>query len=181
MTVQDRFWSKVDKAGSYWLWLGYLDKDGYGTFSLSHAKAIRAHRYSYALTHGDIPNGLLIRHRCDNPACVRPEHLEAGTQKQNIADMDARGRRPRGFKRPNGTGDKHWMRRHPDRIARGGRHGCAKLNDQSVAIIKKRLSLGETHRSLAAEFGVTRSAIGLIARGKHWKHITPSLDFGEAS
>jgi len=82
-----------------WIWLGVCDQSGYGMFYAKEVGNIRAHRASYAIYHGDIPAGLVVRHKCDNAYCVNPAHLETGTQQQNIRDSVARGRfRPTGRK-----------------------------------------------------------------------------------
>lgn len=78
-----RFWSKVDKSGSCWTWMGALNHMGYGSFTEIGRKPTGAHRYSYELENGPIANGIDIDHICHNPACVRPSHLRAATRKQN--------------------------------------------------------------------------------------------------
>lgn len=98
----ERFWSKVDRKGDCWLWLGALDRKGYGRFSVGNSRhadgsrrnsMVAAHRFSFEQTGG--PAGsLFVLHRCDNPRCVRPEHLFLGTNLDNVRDMDAKGRRP---------------------------------------------------------------------------------------
>lgn len=93
-----RFWFRVDKSGDCWTWSAArgAGKFDYGYFWTDGKKLVKAHRYAYALANGPIPEGMVICHRCDNPPCVRPDHLFLGTQKDNIHDMDAkgRGRRP---------------------------------------------------------------------------------------
>jgi hypothetical protein len=103
MLRADLFWAKVDKNGGVpahlpdlrecWLWTASLFVGGYGRFG-----AQRAHRVSWELHHGEVPEGLFVLHRCDNPRCVNPGHLFLGTQTDNMRDMWAkrRGRRPRG-------------------------------------------------------------------------------------
>ena len=91
MTPADkRFWSKVKKTDSCWEWIGDKDKNGYGRFRLP-MKSVRAHRHSWFLASGTEPS-LLICHKCDNPSCVRPDHLFEGTARDNTADMMAKGR-----------------------------------------------------------------------------------------
>lgn len=88
----DQFWSKVEKRGAdCWLWTRYRDEHGYGRtwFDGGH---ITAHRLAYILTHGEIPDGAHILHSCDNPPCVNPAHLRAGTRSDNMRDKVARGR-----------------------------------------------------------------------------------------
>ncbi len=104
-SAADRFWSKVDKngptpvhcpeVGQCWVWTAFRKpNNGYGTFKGEGGKRgtiILAHRFSYSML-ADIPNGMRVLHRCDNPACVRPEHLFLGSQKDNVHDCIAKGR-----------------------------------------------------------------------------------------
>lgn len=92
-TSEDRFWSRVIRSepDECWLWGGKVNDAGYGIFN-DQSNAIRAHRFSWQLEFGEIADGLKIRHRCDNPPCVNPRHLEPGTHKQNMEDMVQRGR-----------------------------------------------------------------------------------------
>lgn len=82
LTVEERFWSKVDKSGECWMWTGFIAPNGYGRFSASPFRG-GAHRFSWSLANGIIPEGMQIDHICFNKACVRPNHLRAVTVKQN--------------------------------------------------------------------------------------------------
>ena len=90
-----RFWNKVDKSageGSCWNWIAYKKRDGYGWFGVHRKELILAHRYSWVLSHGAIPAGMNVLHKCDNPACVNPNHLWLGTLADNNKDMCRKGR-----------------------------------------------------------------------------------------
>lgn len=87
----ERFWKKVKKSEGCWEWLAVVSSRGYGTFSLNY-KSVSAHRYSYQLHFGEIPDGLLVCHTCDNPRCVNPDHLFLGTSLDNNHDMIKKGR-----------------------------------------------------------------------------------------
>lgn len=99
-----RFLDKVDKSGDCWLWTGTLRKCGYGQIGFN-GKVYRAHRVSYDIHNGEIPKGLIVCHTCDNPPCVNPAHLYAGTPMDNTTDMMLRGRHGRTkLKRKEGEG-----------------------------------------------------------------------------
>lgn len=93
-----RFWNRVDKngptvrveLGPCWVWMGGTDIGGYG--AIKGTKRTSTHRVSWELHYGLIPDGLCVLHHCDNPPCVRPEHLFLGTRKDNAHDMIAKGR-----------------------------------------------------------------------------------------
>lgn len=89
----ERFWSKVERTEGCWLWRGALNAAGYGAFSVYAVRAgpIPAHRAAYAITHGAVPHGRVVMHRCDNKQCVNPAHLEIGSQRKNARDARARG------------------------------------------------------------------------------------------
>lgn len=145
------FWERVDKRGpdECWEWRGgRLDPKGYGGFYRRDIrKPVRAHRFSYELAHGPIPDGLFVCHRCDNPPCVNPAHLFSGTTDQNMADMVAKGRQ-----------------------VRAENVNTAILTAEQAKAIRLRYAAGETnHWRLGREYGVTGAAIRLIVTGVNWK------------
>lgn len=94
-TDTERWVAYVDTSGDCWEWTGALSRKGYG-FVSSGGKTKQAHRWSYEMNIGQIPEGMVVMHKCDNPKCVNPAHLKCGTQSQNIADRDSKGRTSRG-------------------------------------------------------------------------------------
>lgn len=96
----ERFWAKVNVAGPHdcWEWTAGTDRAGYGRISLGgrgDRRLVGAHRASWQIVNGPIPDGLFVLHSCDNPPCVNPQHLRVGTNADNMADMVVRGRDPR--------------------------------------------------------------------------------------
>jgi len=121
-----RFWLRVQKSDTCWEWTGARLK--YGLLSVK-GRPRWAHRVSWVLTYGTIPPGLCVLHHCDNPPCVRPDHLFLGTTLENIADRDRKGRQARGDR--SGVrlhpeclkyADDHWTHQHPERLIRGDKH-----------------------------------------------------------
>ena len=92
--AEDRFWEKVDKSAACWIWTGATARFGYGHFRDKgwRSSPTPAHRFSWVLLHGPVPAKLCVLHSCDNPPCVRPQHLFLGTKKTNTHDMIAKGR-----------------------------------------------------------------------------------------
>ncbi|MBG8552331.1 HNH endonuclease signature motif containing protein [Hymenobacter guriensis] len=97
-SLEARFWSKVDKtpgfgpAGDCWIWTASLINSGYGRLGIGRHKKVLAHRLSYEMKNGPIPEGLLVLHSCDNRQCVNPSHLSLGTVSENTKDMLVKGR-----------------------------------------------------------------------------------------
>jgi len=89
--VEERFWEKVDKTDGCWVWKAHLLYNGYGRFSVN-LKTEYSHRVSWFLEHGEWPTGKHVTHTCDNPACVRPDHLVLGTVADNMADRNSKKR-----------------------------------------------------------------------------------------
>lgn len=158
LPVVDLFWLKVDKRGPRhprlrsrcWVWRGGMYRTGYGSFCWG--KVRKATHVAFFLANGHWPEPCCL-HKCDNPICVNPKHLEAGTHKQNMSDMSERGRAG-----SNGL--------------RGEDVSQAKLNEKQVVEILRSHSEGKTLASLGREFGVTIHAIYLIVHRKNWRHVT---------
>lgn len=164
-----RFWSHVTFSDGCWEWTGYIDKGGnrYGSIKINRFP-IKAHRFSWFIHFGQIPEGVLVCHDCDNPRCVRPDHLFLGTSADNSADMKAKARTL--------TGDRHPTRTHPG-LARGEKNSNAKLTDDDIRAIRREyvhVGMGQNNpiaRALAARFGVDRQTIYGIGTGKTWRHV----------
>lgn len=144
-----RFWAKVDRSGECWEWTAAVDVGGYGMFATGSGMA-RAHRVSWVLENGPLTDGSILLHRCDNRRCVRPKHLYLGTMRENVADMDARGHRARGYR----------MSR------RGQAHQAAKITDEQVAAIRVLRAAGWQQRRVAALFGISHTHVGHIEQSK---------------
>lgn len=168
-SIQERFWSKVHKTDTCWLWTAHNER-GYGRFKFD-GRAQSAHRVAWQLTHGPIPKwtgqitGVCVCHTCDNPACVNPAHLRLGTQAENVADMKAKGRADRTKKArgsANGTNTK------PERRPRGIANGSAKLTVAEVLAIRADT---RTQDAIASDYHIAQTSVSRIKRGLGWAHL----------
>ncbi len=141
----DRFVSRIAFSDKCWIWTGQTHWQGYGLFVVG-GQRVRAHRFSYELHHG--PTTLFVCHTCDTPACVRPEHLFAGTHQSNMTDMVRKGRRRTG----PGSGNR-------------------KLSEADIPVILYCSRRGSTNRDIAAQYGVTQATIWHIVKGRTWQHV----------
>jgi len=168
-SVLERFWRLVVKSDGCWEWQGGKAGKGYGIIGLRHngqQSQVYTHRLSYELHIGPIPDGRFVCHHCDNPACVRPDHLFAGTQKENLADAIQKGRMR--------SGDQHGLRLHPEacRPRRGESSPFAKLTAQQVSEIRERYAAGKASMpQLAKEYHVGYTQVNSIIHRRKWAHI----------
>jgi hypothetical protein len=150
-TVTRRFWAKVlvDAPDRCWNWIGKKCGAGYGGL-WGGEKQLGAHRVSFLLHKGEIPNGMVVQHDCDNPSCVNPAHLTLGTHKTNSDDKIVKGRW-----KPSGTC--------------GEQINNARLTEGDVRLIRTR---GGTLAAVATEFGVSQGTIWNIRTGRTWRHVS---------
>lgn len=141
-----RFWAKVQKTDGCRLWLGAVNTGGYGMIYIGvHAQKRRSNcapRVAWELMCGPIPDGLCVLHDCDNPRCVRPDHLFLGTHQDNVRDKTAKGRQSR----------------------------ARKLTEADVSAIRSCYAIGGiTQRALAKQYGVCQQTVCDIIRRKRWR------------
>lgn len=158
------FKSKTKIKGKCLIWIGCTIEE-YGIMTVNGQNYI-ASRIAFKLANGYCPIDKLICHHCDNPPCVTPLHLFAGTHKDNGLDASDKGRLIKG--------DNHWMRLHPERTRKGEVHPLAKLTNEDIVLLKKLISFGNSDKIIYEFFKgrISRSHIGGIRRGTFWKHIT---------
>lgn len=139
----ERLWSACmpEPNSGCWLWMQSLNHKGYGQVEFRGKKA-KAHRASWMASFGEIPEGQMVLHRCDNRACINPAHLFLGTAKDNTDDMVRKNRAPN-----------------------------RKLTVEAVREIRARKARGETYVSMAAEFGVCDGTLRQAGRGKNWSAV----------
>lgn len=192
-----KLWSKVDICSEDECWVCQTKPSvgGYRRIKIDGV-SYRAHRLAWELSHGPIPDGLVVRHRCPtgpNPGCCNPKHLQLGSHADNVADREADGNTARGDRhglrihperiargerhgsrtKPERLcrGDENVARKHPELMPRGERHGRAKLTASKVRGIRAWGAKGWTHAQLAVAFHVRKPTIGQVLRRETWKHI----------
>lgn len=172
-----------------WLWLGRVYRSRrheYGTFSLRN-KRYSVHRAAFEAKNGQVPPGQICRHTCDVSLCVNPDHIIAGTQADNVADMFARHRSHQqndptvGLRAADSANDT--MRQEPQRRARGTRHGMhgvpqrgeqngeSKLTTDAVRSIRALGAQRISQRKIARQFGVTQGVVWRIIHRRAWTHV----------
>jgi hypothetical protein len=153
-TLEERFWRFVEKGEGCWLWTGgSVNAKGYGQIQQGGKGSphVSAHRLSYQIHKGEIPEGMVVMHSCDNPSCVNPDHLSVGTQSDNILDSFAKGRKV-----------------CVPPITRGADHHLAVLDEKTVRWIR---SSGMSIRTMAQALGLPESTVGRAKRRQTWKHV----------
>lgn len=151
-SLEHRLWAKTNVRGpnECWEWQGYKREKGYGQIGRGGGRRnglVSTHVAAWEVTHGPVPKGIYVCHRCDNPSCCNPAHLFLGTPADNMRD-------------------KVRKKRHP--IGEDCRH--ASLTEQEVRAIR-RLTKTMTQQAVAERYGVSRSLVGLIHQRLRWSHV----------
>jgi len=156
LPLAERFALKYEVCESTgcWNWTGGLNKSGYGTMSPTEFGTL-AHRISYglhigAIPDGSAPHGVCVCHKCDNRRCVNPSHLFLGSNADNVADRDQKGR---------------------FNPMIGAKNGNSKLDDKIVTQIKELLRSGITQVAIADKYGISQATVSDIKKGKIWSHV----------
>lgn len=157
--LEERFWAKVRRGGpdECWEWVSKAKHwFGYGRIGSGgwFGPCRLAHRVSWEIHHGPVPDGLFVLHRCDNPPCVNPAHLFLGTIADNVADAQSKGR----------------LRRRPGH-QKGAKNGNAKLSEDDVREIRRLRRAGALCREIACRFGITGTQVSVIEKRKQWADV----------
>lgn len=143
-TIEQSFWEKVEKGSGCWNWLGGKNGAGRANF-----RGRSAPRVCWELVNKETLSCFVyVCHACDNPACVNPDHLWLGTQKDNVHDMISKGRKV---------------------VLKKENHGMAKLRIDIIDEIRQQIDMGYSHRMLAGMYGISKTQIGRIARREQWQ------------
>jgi hypothetical protein len=150
---------KIDSETMCWNWLGSLNRGSrrqYGTIKVN-GKPVAAHRFSWTFYNNkEIPESMIVMHKCDNPKCVNPTHLVLGTHADNMVDMVKKDRQAKGIK---------FLNRNP---AKGSGNGLAKLTEQQALEI---FLDSRTQRVIGQQYGVSQTVVHNIKSKKTWKEI----------
>ena len=159
----ERFWSHVTRTlDGCWLWMAAKAHKGYGAVGIPGGKTTKAHRVSYELQFGPIPDGACVLHRCDVPACGRPTHLFLGSKADNNADMRSKGRAVRGGRKTDIARCKY---------PRGEHHQLARLTAASVTQARQWKRDGDSYSTIAARLGVGVTTVYKAIKGITWATI----------
>ena len=168
--LREHFYRRVsvEKTGC-WHWTGgKRSRDNYGAMHVGGNNQMLAHRVSWLIYNGHIPDGLHVCHTCDNPICVNPNHLFLGDDAVNMGDCRAKGR--------TATGDSNGMRKHPESTPKGSRNGSSRLNELQVLEMIQLFKQGMPTPELGHRFGVAQATAQDIISGRGWKHITKGVN-----
>lgn len=149
-------WDRVDRCGpdECWPWTGSINTWGYGAVQVDGV-IMNASRAAYIATHGEVPDGLVVCHKCDNPACCNPAHLFAATQAENLADCRRKGRARGQFKAG---------RKHPK--------PTAKLTPEKVQEARRLYAAGVSQSEIGRLWGIHSSTISRAIRGERWGDVS---------
>jgi len=159
--LSERFWPKVNKDGPTqphmdtccWIWIGAITSCGYGCIQRrGRNSVVSAHIASWELENGPIPEGICVLHQCDNPICVRPDHLFLGTKKDNTADAIAKGR--------------HYFNEPP--MLYGTKSPCAKISEEDALIIRFFRKHGAPAKMLARIFSISKTEVYRVGSGQRF-------------
>jgi hypothetical protein len=163
--IETRFWRNVAKGrtdGMCWHWTAGRFSNGYGQFRVGKKK-VRAHRYAYQITRGEIPSGMFVCHTCDQPLCVNPDHLFLGTAADNAHDRDRKGR--------TAKGKRHGIHTYPEKVRHvGEENGSSKLTWAQVSRLRSLRKYHKwTYAQLSELFEISKSQVANIVHERNWK------------